>query len=106
MSGPGENNQNLCTARQGKKTVLRIRDNNSFHPGSRVAKIPDPGFGFAIKNLIIFLAQKTDAKFSKIRFKNVFPGSGFRGQKSTGSLFRIRNTEKKTQYILFLLTDL
>jgi hypothetical protein len=70
-------------------------------PGSRLDKIPDP-------NPRLFLNQKTDTKFSKIRSVMLIPdsgtwiwilfhpGSGSRIQESNGTRSRIRicNTAK------------
>jgi hypothetical protein len=76
MSGPGKIIRIYALHVKGKKPVLRIRDINSFQPGSRVDKIQDPVFGFATKNLIIF-AQKTYNKISKRRPRMFFPALDF-----------------------------
>jgi hypothetical protein len=54
-----------------KDALLRIRDvysgslnqdpgSDCFHPGSRVHKIPDPGYVSASKNLSIFIFKPTN----------------------------------------------
>ncbi len=89
----------------GRRHWSRIQNPGSdfFHPGSRIQGRQDPKSGSTSKNLSIF-NPKTDTgtKFSKIRSGKFIPDpvSGFfsirgprsRGQKSTRSLIRIRNT--------------
>jgi hypothetical protein len=71
-----------------------------FHPGSRikVKKIADPE---PHKRIKVILTQKNVFKLSKKMILDVHPGSriripdsdpGSRGQKSSGSRIRIRNT--------------
>ncbi len=62
--------------------LLRIRDvclgPQFFHPGSRIKKIPDPGFGSASKNLSTFNQKiKTCFLALGILIGDVHPGSGF-----------------------------
>jgi hypothetical protein len=90
--------------------ALRIRDVSPgsyfFHPGSRirVKKVPDHGSKFATNNLSIFYPKKFYSALGKYDPLDVHPGSRirnpdmdffrpeYRGKKSTGSWFLIRNT--------------
>jgi hypothetical protein len=42
----------------------RIHGSDFFHPGARFDKIPDPN---PHQRISVFLTQKTDTRFSKIR---------------------------------------
>jgi hypothetical protein len=99
--------------------VLRIRD---VYPGSWILdpifSIPDPGVKRSrIRTRIkkeVFLTQKTDSKFSKIRIRDVHPrspnpGSGFfppriqgvKKEPDPGSRIRIRNTSIKKFKVIY-----
>jgi hypothetical protein len=80
----------MITSVADQGCLSRILHPNFFHLGSRVKEIPDPGSGYASKNLSI-LTQKIVSKLGNM-IPVVHAGSRSRGRKGTGSRIRIRNT--------------